>query len=488
MAFGIRNGAAALLVAAMVAGCAVHELNPVTGERIYAPASAETEAIYGREAKALLIADYGIYQDAALTAYVDRVGQALAKNAVRKGIHYTFAILDDDDMNAFALPGGFVYITRGALAFINSEAELAAILGHEIGHIDAFHFGRIAGEHNAAMILLSALLKRSSPTADDLEMARRMTEASERAAAYSKAQEFEADALGIHYMALAGYDPQASVSAMKTQDAKSRLEDALIHGNSVALEVRAMDQSHPATPDREVRAAAAAKNAAPPAGAGTGIGRDAYLAAVDGMTFGANPEQGTVEGHRLVNTALGFSFDAPDDFDLFPGHGGVLGVGSKAAMIIESVADSKDQSMAAFVQSSVSAKGRVEDVRPLGIEGYRGATGLVANDPFLIRVAALRDGDNHVVRLLYVAPKRTFKDLDTGFLDSLKSFRALKGAEAKPRPPLHLKIVTVAPGDTVQKLADRMALKDKRMEWFRVINGLEPTDEVHAGDRVKVVE
>ncbi|HEY4163505.1 MAG TPA: M48 family metalloprotease [Dongiaceae bacterium] len=195
-----NRAAAALLLAIALSGCA-GDVNPVTGKSISPPVSAEAEAYYGQKFAKRIIAEHGVYQDPALTAYVDRVGQALAKNVVRKSVHYTFTILDDDDINGFALPGGYVYITRGALNFANNEAELAAILGHEIGHIDAFHFSR--SKEDPMMGVLGVLLRNSSKNADDRALAQKLAERAAKSAAYSQEQEFEADALGIHYMALA---------------------------------------------------------------------------------------------------------------------------------------------------------------------------------------------------------------------------------------------------------------------------------------------
>jgi predicted Zn-dependent protease len=130
----------------------------------------------------------------------------------------------------------------------------------------------------------------------------------------------------------------------------------------------------------------------------------------------------------------------------------------------------------------------VTDLRPLEISGYRGATGLITKDPLMLRLAAVHDSGNHLYKLLYMAPRRTFRDPDADFLASLKSFHPLQGAEASPKPALRLHIVTIAPGDTVQTLAARMALKEKKVEWFRALNGLSAGDAVKAGDKVKLVE
>jgi predicted Zn-dependent protease len=510
MRIGIWNRAAALLLAALLSGCVAQTVNPVTGKPISPPISAATEVAYGQKANAKMIADYGAYKDAALNAYIDRIGQALAKNTVRKGVTYTFTILDDDEINAFALPGGYVLITRGALNFANSEAEIAAILGHEIGHVDAFHFR--PGKRDTLRTMLSVLLRHSSTNAEDLAMADKLADNSTKSNAYSKEQEFEADALGIHYLALAGYDPQGMLAALRTEDAKSTLDDNEMKGNPVAHDIFAMDESHPATPDREARAEEAVKKlasapaAVPQAAAGEQtatspqtavtpqttvapkIDRDAYLAAIDGMPFGADPGEGMVEGRRLVNTALGFSFEAPEDFDLWTGHGGAFGIGSKAVLIVETAEPYAGQSLTTYVQSSMMEKMTVNNVRPLEIAGYRGATGVVDMDPFTIRVGAVHDSGDHLYQVVYVSPKRTFNDVDAGFLDSLKSFHPLEGAEAKAKPAPRLHIVTVKSGDTVQSLAERMAVKEKKLEWFRVLNGLGADDEVKPGDKVKVAE
>jgi predicted Zn-dependent protease len=486
--------AAALLLAAAVGGCA-GDINPVTGERIYTPISTTQEAYYGQKANDQMVADFGVYtDDTVLSAYVDRVGQGLAKYTVRKDVHYTFTILDDDQFNAFALPGGYVYITRGALSFVNSEAELAGILGHEIGHIDAFHFGR-GGHHDSTKRLLSVLLKHSSTNPDDLATAQKMADETAKSDGYSQEQEYQADALGIHYMALAGYDPQAMLGAMRADGEKSKLDDGQMQGNAVAHDLMALDQSHPGTSDRETRALADMKTelaklpaATPASGAASKTDRDAYLAAVDGMTFGTDPDEGTVVGHRLVNAVRGFSFEVPQDFDIWLNHGGAVGVGSKAVVVLESTDAYNGQSLVDYVRSSMMPRMSVDNVHPLEIDGYHAATGTVINEPFVVRLAALHDSGNHLYRLIYVAPRRAFTELDAGFLDSLKSFHPLQGAEAKPKPPLRLRVVTVKSGDTVQTLAEKMAMKDQKAAWFRVLNGMADGDEVKPGDKVKVVE
>jgi predicted Zn-dependent protease len=490
----IRSRTAALLLAAALSGCAAQNLNPVTGKAIYAPVPAATEAYYGQKASDKMAADYGLYQDAALTAYVARIGQALAKNVVRKEIKYSFAILNEDDINAYALPGGYIYITRGALNYANSEAEIAGILGHEIGHVDAFHFLH-RKKRDTVKMLLSVLLRRTSKAADDLALADELAISATDQSNYSQDQELEADALGIHYMALAGYDPQGLVAAIRTDEATSTFDDGGMKGNAFVHDLYALDRSHPATRARRARAEAAvqAENAklaalAPGIGIAPKVERDAFLAAIDGMAFGEDPADGAVDGRRMVNADLGFSFEAPEEFDLWTNHGGGFGFGPKAAMTFETAGKYTGQSLTAYVQSEMMEKMTVSEVRALDIPGYRGATGIVATGPFKLRVAALHDRGTHLYELVYVAHENAFDALDAGFVKSLKSFHPPAGPDATPRPARHIRIVTVKPGDTPQNLAARMAVPDQKLAWFRVVNGLEPGDEVKPGDKVKLVE
>jgi predicted Zn-dependent protease len=216
--------------------------------------------------------------------------------------------------------------------------------------------------------------------------------------------------------------------------------------------------------------------------------RDAYLAAIEGTTFGAAPDEGTVEGRRAVNTIFGFSFEAPEGFDLWTARGGVFGDGPNAVLILEAAEGNSNKSMVTYVQSSMMEKTTVANVRPLALDIYRGATGTVTVELFAVRLAAIQDNDYNLYRLMYIAPRRAFDELDAAFVESLKSFRPLKAGEAAPKPAPRLHIVTVAGGDTVKSLAERMAVKEKKAEWFRVLNGLAAGDEVKAGDKVKLVQ
>lgn len=477
--------AATLACAAALAGCS--NVNPVTGKTIYTPFTPTLETYYGSKAHEEMIDDRGAYtEDADLTAYVNRVGQAVAKGAVRRGIDYTFTILDSDDINAHALPGGYVYITRGALAFANSEAEVAALLGHEIGHVDAFHFRK--KKHDTMNVLLSVLLRNSSTGANEIELAEKLVAASSGSSVYSQDQEYEADALGIHYMAAAGYDPQAMIGMMRTDEAKTRLDGDEVKGNAVAREILSLNLSHPQTPDRMARATEAAKTSPiSPAGNPAGVDRDAYLAAVDGMMFGPDPAEGTIEGRQLTRPGFEFSFAAPQGFDLWNLHSQAIGLSSKAFLVLELGKPAANGLLTDYVAHAMVTDATVQNVRAIDVQGLEAATGVVNHEMFTMRLAAIRDRARHLYRLAFVAPTKVFHDLDKNFIASIESFRHVEAAEAAAPPKMRLHVVTVATGDTVESLAAGMAMKEKKVEWFRVLNGMNATDAVQVGQKVKVV-
>jgi predicted Zn-dependent protease len=481
--------AATLACAAALAGCS--NVNPVTGKTIYTPFTPTLETYYGSKAHQEMIDARGAYtEDADLTAYVNRVGRAVAKGAVRRGIDYTFTILDSDEINAHALPGGYVYITRGALAFANNEAEVAALLGHEIGHVDAFHFRE--KKHDTMNVLLSVLLRNSSIGANEIELAEKLVAASAGSSVYSQDQEYEADALGIHYMAAAGYDPQAMISMMRTDEAKTRLDGDDMKGNAVAREILSLNLSHPQTPDRVARAIEAAKTspvktAGNPGAIPAGAGRDAYLAAVDGMMFGPDPAEGTIEGRQLTRPGFEFSFSAPQGFDLWNLHSQAIGLSSTAFLVLELGKPVANGLMTDYVAHAMVTDATVQNVRMIDTHGLEAATGIVTHEMFTMRLAAIRDQARHLYRLAFVAPTKVFHDLDKDFIASIESFRHVETAEAGTAPKMRLHVVTVGAGDTVESLAARMAVQDKKLDWFRVLNGLGEADAVQRGEKVKVV-
>src|SRR5947209_2802861 len=243
--------------------------------------------------------------------------------------------------------------------------------------------------------------------------------------------------------------------------------------------------SHPATPDRVKAAQMSARQYVAP-GAGERE-RGAYLAAVDGLAFGEDPTDGFVRGRRFLHPKLGFTFTAPEGFTLDNTAQAVLGVkeGGGQALRLDVVRVPAEQTLSEYLTS-----GWIENIDPKTVEdvtinGLPAATATAKGDQWVFRLYALRFGSD-VYRFIF-ASKRTNAEIDRAFRESVGTFRRMTLAESRAAKPLHIKIVTVAPGATVERLASRMATVDRPLERFRVLNGLAPNDHANPGDQVKIV-
>src|SRR3546814_2090788 len=292
-----RALAAALLLLPLRAACATA---PGTGRTIFTGGlSEEGEADLGRQEHPKVLALYGgSYDDAELNRYVSSIGNFLVQTSERPDLKFTFTILDTPVVNAFALPGGYVYITRGLLALATSEAEVAGVLGHEIGHVTARHTAERYGQTMAANIagiglgvLLGGPAARAGGTPGALLVR-----------SYSREQEFEADMLGGRYLARAGYDTGAMAGFLSQLQAHSQLEAALA-GQPEKADSFSITQTHPRTADRIERALqqAGAVPVADPL-----VAQDVYYDEIDGMIFGDKPDEGYIRGRRFAHPKLKF--------------------------------------------------------------------------------------------------------------------------------------------------------------------------------------
>ncbi|MFT5182512.1 MAG: putative Zn-dependent protease, partial [Alphaproteobacteria bacterium] len=297
-------------LALLLAGCSV---NPATGERNFtAFMSPEDELRVGREQHPKILQEFGgAYDHARATAYVNAVGQKLARRSDLPDLKYTFTVLDSDVINAFALPGGFVYISRGLLALANTEAEIAGVLAHEIGHVTARHS---AQRYSSSVVagLGTALL--------GVVVGGGAAQLGQQGAAvylqgYSRDQEFEADKLGVRYLARTGYETRSMASFLASLQAYSALEAKTSGLGDPASRYNIMS-THPRTGDR---VAAATKAAQTTAVANPRIGNIDHLNAIEGIVFGDSDGQGFVRGRVFAHKILGFQFEVPDGFHLANG-------------------------------------------------------------------------------------------------------------------------------------------------------------------------
>jgi predicted Zn-dependent protease len=472
------------IVLLSLAGCAV---NPATGERSFTGFMSEAQEVeVGRETHPKILAEFGgAYDNVALQRYVESIGELLASTTERPDIDFTFTVIDSPIINAFALPGGYVYVTRGLLALADNEAEVASVVGHEIGHVIARHSAQRYSRSVLAQIGAIGLgIATGSGELANL--------AGSGAAVYlqsfSRDQEFEADTLGIRYMARANFDPQAAADFLAKLQAHSQLE-ATLAGQPESTDKSNIMATHPRTVDRVQRAI---ENAGATQVTNPILARDIYLDKIDGMLYGESPSQGVVRGRRFLHPDLRFAFEVPEGFTLHNNPNQVVAQGPGDALIVFDLAPKPGSgSMLTYLTRGWAGDMDFTDAEQIEINGMEAATGSTSlrtqQGPRDVRLVAIRYDAETVYRFMFLTPPDLTEELSLGLRETTYSFRRLSEAEAAAIEPLRVKIITVRPGDTVESLAEQMPFGDYREERFRVLNDLPDDAELTPGQRVKII-
>ncbi|HET8728602.1 MAG TPA: M48 family metalloprotease, partial [Alphaproteobacteria bacterium] len=322
----LRRGlSAALLLAALASALTACADSPVTGRnQVLLMSQAQEEEIGARQNPVILRSFGGVYDDPELLAYVERVGARLVAGSEQPDQPFTFTVLDSDIVNALALPGGYIYVTRGLLTLANSEAELASVLAHEIAHVTARHPAERYSQSALARLGIG-LIGVATGSDGIAELAGFGAQAYLRS--YSRDQESEADVIGIRYLAAAGYDPDAMAGFLAQMERHAQLH-ALVTGEESAAP--GFLSTHPQTTDRMVQAVQVAATA-PDGGA---WGHAEYLAAIDGMVYGEGAGAGQVRGRTYADPAQGFLWDAPPGYWLRRSGDTVLADGPADSRIV----------------------------------------------------------------------------------------------------------------------------------------------------------
>jgi len=433
-----------------------------------------------REHQRILAAYSGTYEDARLEALVRQTVDKLIAASERPDQRYRITILNSPAINAFALPSGQLYVTRGLISLANDTSELASVLSHEMAHVIAQH--AIIREDRARQVaLVSRVFDNLGNDPETTALA--LAKSKIQMASFSRDQELEADGIGVGIAARAGYDPYGAVRFLTSMGRNSELKSS----TRVQLDPRAADflSSHPATPERVRVAQSNARQYSAP---GTGEReRDAYFTSIDGLIYGEDPSEGFARGRRFLHPKLGFTFLAPQSFTLDNTAQAILGVkeGGGQAMRLDVVRVPAEQKLSDYLTS-----GWIEGIEPnsienLGVNGFTAATAIAKGDQWSFRIYAVRFNAD-VYRFIFAAKKLT-PDIDKTFHDAVVSFRRMSLAETSSAKPLRIHVVTVGEDDTVERLAARMAIHDRPVDRFRIINGLTAGDRVKPGDQVKIV-
>lgn len=467
----------ALAVALTLAGCAQ---NPVSGKQDFVMMSEAQEIALGRNADAEVRKQYSVYQDPALQSYVNRVGQALAQRSHRSNLKYHFTVVDSPEINAFALPGGYVYITRGIMSYLNSEAELAAVLGHEIGHVTARHGVRQQSAAQAANIgiALASIFIPQINTQAGQNLANLFGGA--LLSGYGREHELESDRLGAQYLARAEYDPQAMirvVGVLKNQ----KLFDAEI-ARQEGREPRRYHGTFATHPDNDTRLQQVVAEAGGLTVANPVERRGEYLRQTAGLIFGDNVAEGVVRDNRFLHRDLGIAITFPPKWSVKNLPAEVIALSPQGNAALQFKLDPKPSGT--VVEYARRQLGLSANIEALKIDGLQAALGHGGNR--LLGViyhegkAFLLQGSAKTPQLL--AAQRIAME------NAIGSFKRLNKDERDAIKPLTLRMVQAAAGDTYAKFAARSPLGRNAEPILRLLNAQYLQGEPVTGQTVKLVE
>lgn len=434
-----------------------------------------TEREHGR-----ILASYGgTYDDPKLEALISKTVERLVAASERPDLTYKVTILNSGAVNAFALPSGQLYVTRGLIALASDTSELSSVLSHEMAHVLAKH-AAIREDEARKQALVTRVMNEMSNDPELTALA--LAKSKLTLASFSRAQEFEADGIGVGISAKAGFDPFGAARFLTSME-----RNAALKAPRSNLDPRSLDflSSHPATPERVQNAQANARQFVSPEARERD--RETYLAAIDNIVYGEDPSEGFVRGRRFIHPKLGFAFTAPDGFALENTAQAVIGVreGGTQAMRFDVVRVGPDQTLSDYLNSGWMESVDKTSTEEITINGFPAATSTARGDQWQFRVYVMRVGTD-VYRFIFAARQRTV-EADRNFRETVSSFRRLTLAEVQAARPLRVKVITVQPGDTVESLANRMANIDRAVERFRLLNGLDAKGNVKVRDRVKIV-
>ncbi len=451
----------------------------------------QSEAQQGAEFHPKLLAEFGGAMGGPQAAYVEQVGKNIA---VQSGLgnareSFTVSTLNSSVNNAFAVPGGYIYTTRQLVSLMNNEAELAGVLGHEVGHVAARHSQRRqqAAQRNSILGVLGAI--GSSILLGDSQIgntvSRGLLQGSQLLTLrFSRQQELQADELGIEYLSRAGYDPRAMSTVLASLAAQNSL-DSRLQGRGNAT-VPAWASTHP---DPASRVQTALTKAGPAAGGM--LNRDTFLSRIDGLMYGDDPEQGVIEGRQFIHPELRLSFTAPQGFYMVNGTRAVSinGQSGQAQLTLAPYAGDLNS----YIRQQFSALGGQErqlapqDIQRTTVNGIRAAYGTArvnnGNSQVDLVVFAYEFANDRAYHFVAITPAGR----GNTFTAMFNSMRRISSSEASAVIPRRIDVVTVGRNDSVQSLARRMAYSDAQEDRFRVLNALGAREGVRPGQKVKLV-
>jgi predicted Zn-dependent protease len=475
-------------LALMAAACAT---NPVTGKRQISFMNEDQEIRMGQQMDAEVRRDMGVYTDETLQRYIEDIGMKLAHESQRPNLPWHFTIVDSAAVNAFALPGGYIYITRGILPYLNNEAQLAGVLGHEIGHVAARHSAQQytrAQATSVGVLIASIFVPAVRPFGGLAE-----TGLGTMFLKYSRENELQADSLGAEYAAAAGWDPAQVPEFLTTLARIDEVSDRSGTPNWL--------QTHPQPENRVEQVQATVAKVRTTADAQPfAVNRDQYLQKINGMIFGENPEEGIVRGAEFIHPALRFAVTFPDGWDITNGEEQVVAQepGNKVFMVLETIRANASSRAAQATGLQAAAQQHMKSAGYKEIDGS--ATKINGLDAFVgtydgsaSGIGKVRTRGAHIGsgRNTYfvggVAKPDDYPHVEAAFNTAINSFRTLARDEADSVQPNKMELYTARDGDTWQSIAQGAGKGFVKASTLAIMNDHAVADQPRAGERLKIV-
>jgi predicted Zn-dependent protease len=471
---------APLALLALLTACAT---NPVTGRRELSLMSEAQEISIGQESDPQIKEEMGVYNDAELQAYVTDIGLRLAKISERPQLPWRFTVVDVPAVNAFAVPGGFIYITRGILPFLDNEAELAGVIGHEIGHVTARHSAQqytrqIGGQ--VGLLALGIFVPAARPFGDLTGQALGVVFLK-----YGRDDELQADELGARYESTLGWDPAGVPAFLSTL---GRLDEAAGDCRGVPNWL----STHP-DPLARVKDIQPTVEKLKASGGAFSTNRDDFVRRLDGMIYGDNPDQGLARGSAFLHPVLRFRIDFPDGWEIANSPRQVVAKapGADVYMILQLVEKPQGRNIEEIALNSMRSAGfRALEGGRTTINGLEAFVGLYQEQMEGLGVVASRAAhimhDRNVYVVAGLVPQSAFRQADAALSSSIRSFRRLSEEEAANIHPDRVDLYVVRAGDTWQSIAERSggAVKPATLA---VMNNTSPSSQPMPGSRIKIV-
>jgi predicted Zn-dependent protease len=486
------------LATLLLTACGSQVVNPVTGQAERSVMSEPQEIAEGKKAHEQVLQEYTALKNPKLQAYVNDIGQKLAKQSQRANLVWTFTVLDSPEINAFALPGGYVYVTRGIMAYMESEADLAGVIGHEIGHVTARHGAqRATRQQNAGLGVLAASVLGAVLEAKGVGGAGEMlggvaqNVAGGYVAKYGREQELQADGLGADYLSRILFDPRNMVdviNVLKNQElfaadlAKAEGRQPPAQNSYLA--------SHPSNDQRLERITALSaqyKTASPY----QDEGRTRYLQMMEGVAFGESAEQGLTRGRNFYHEGLNFAITAPAGWKVQnePEQLTLVNPARDAGLIVQMVPPKAGSTHDEIIRNAVQpTSGRAEALRFNGLAAthFVGTQRTENGQQKNIEMTVVSGANNHNYIMVYAAKDaNVLQGNRAGMQEAERSFRALTPTDKTAAKPWTLR-TTAMPRGGFAELARSSPLSNPEQQ-LKLINGVYAGGEIKPGTPVKIV-